>query len=290
MDERFATVGPFFKINDPEYLKRYIDVFFPNCPPLLIKVAEHALASLIYHYNYLCIKLAPNSILRDTVLFTQPEFQISLKEFVITSVLTNSLDPNIPLATGIPPYVLIMKQNRALLEQNEKLSLELGEVTEKVVQGVNQILEERALQTNSVTPQSMETMLNGLVERILPGLHDFNMQRPDQQNVEVAPEILQNVQEIDGRRYQAFDWGQLNFQPIPVGYSVPNGVVRNMWLHWMCENTVTIDENEYRVRPLRRISKLKPRNISELIQISRDFSALKNLSNAISGTSCQATH
>ena len=82
-----------------------------------------------------------------------------------------------------------MKQNRALLEQNEKLSLELGEVTEKVVQGVNQILEERALQTNSVTPQSMETMLNGLVERILPGLHDFNMQRPDQQNVEVAPEI-----------------------------------------------------------------------------------------------------
>ena len=102
MDERFATVGPFFKINDPEYLTRCIDVFFPNCPPLLIKVAEHALASLIYHYNYLCLILAPNSILRDTVLFTQPEFQISLKEFVITSVLTNSLDPNIPLATGIP--------------------------------------------------------------------------------------------------------------------------------------------------------------------------------------------
>ena len=47
-----------------------------------------------------------------------------------------------------------------------------------------------------------------------------------------------------------------------------------MWLHWMCENTVTIDENVYRVR---RISKLKPKNISELIQISRDFSALKNL-------------
>ncbi len=27
---------------------------------------------------------------------------------------------------------------------------------------------------------------------------------------------------------------------LPVGYSVPNGVVRNMWLNWICENTVTI--------------------------------------------------
>ena len=116
-------------------------------------------------------------------------------------------------------------------------------------------------------------------ERILPGLHDYNMlqQRPDQNQIEEPERGAETVQEMDGRRYQAFDWGQLNFQPVPIGYSVPNGVVRNMWLHWMCENSVTIDGNVNLVRPLRRISKLKPRNISALIQISREISALKNL-------------
>ena len=61
MDERFATVGPFFKTADPVLLNRCIDVFFPNCPPLLKKVAEHALASLIYHYDYLCLKFSARS-------------------------------------------------------------------------------------------------------------------------------------------------------------------------------------------------------------------------------------
>lgn len=285
MDERFATVGPFFKTDDPEYpaddpeyLNRCIDIFFPNCPPLLKKVAEHALASLIYHYDYLCSKLAPNSILRDTVLFTQPDYQTSLKKFVKTDILTDSTDPSIPQATGIPPYILLMKQVRALLEQNKMLRLELREVTNNVVQGVGQIIEERALQTNSVTPLSMENMMNDLVARIgsLRGFNDLNVQG-NQQHIEEEPPEFEPVQVMDGRRYQAFDWGQLNFQSIPIGYSVPNGVVRNMWLHWMCENTVTINAIDYRVRPLRRISKLKPRNIQELIVISRDLSALKNL-------------
>jgi hypothetical protein len=171
-----------------------------------------------------------------------------------------------------------MNQNRALLEQNKRLCLELREVTKNVLQGVGQIIEQRSLQTNSVTPHSMENMLNDLVARIgnLPGFEYLNVQRANQQHIEEQP-VLENVQEIDGKRYQAFDWGQLNFQPIPIGYSVPNGVVRNMWLHWMCENTVTINENNYLIRPLRRISKLIPRNIQELIVISRDLSTLKNL-------------
>lgn len=282
MDERFAIVGPFFKsqdAQDAQYLISCIKDFFPNCPPLLRKVAEFCLASLVYHFDYLNVSLAHNSPIRSTILFTQPIYMQKLKDWVYTSTLNNESysDGDVPQATGIPPYILILKQNKTLELKLQQVDDRIQGVTNDVVEGVTQVLENRALQSNVVTPHGIQAIMESFVERILNNAsHQPHNPLPQEMGNDAAENIPRQTTS-EGQSFCAYDWGQLNFQPFPQGFSVPKGVVRTMWVHWMCENTSSIDGQDYAVRPLRRILHLKPRGNKQLIEIGKDLSALRNL-------------
>ena len=76
MDERFATVGPFFRNEENEILDRDIlntgrtliphnvRFIFPNLPDSLYQVGKFALASLVYHFNFLNESLDKDSPIR----------------------------------------------------------------------------------------------------------------------------------------------------------------------------------------------------------------------------------
>lgn len=281
MDERFAIVGPFFKsqdAQDAQYLISCINDFFPNCPPLLRKVAEFCLASLVYHFNFLNVSLAINSPIRSTILFTQPIYLQKLRDWVYTSTLNNEsyIDNDVPQPTGIPPYILILKQNKTLELKLNQVDDRIQGVTNDVVEGVTQVLENRALQSNVVTPHGVQAIMESFLDRILDSHQSRRSLTPPRQEMLAAVDIPRQTEE-GGQSYRAYDWGQLNFQPFPQGFSIAKGVVRTMWVHWMCENTSSIDGHEYPVRPLRKIVNLKPRGNKQLIDIGKDLSALRNL-------------
>jgi len=84
---------------------RCVRLIFPSITQSLCNIAEHVLASLVYHADFLRETLPNGHPVLQSVLFTDREIFESLEPFVRCSLTDDVLLP----PTGIPPHVSLLR-------------------------------------------------------------------------------------------------------------------------------------------------------------------------------------
>jgi hypothetical protein len=102
--------NPNFSILPPHFpsacsmVDEALRICFPGYPASLKFILEHALASIIYHYDFLKTYLEPNHIVFQCVLFTNKTILVNLKE----SIVCGLPDESSLQASGVPPSIMVL--------------------------------------------------------------------------------------------------------------------------------------------------------------------------------------
>ena len=227
----FAILPPFFPERDEE-VRNLIANCFPVLPNELRRVVEFCIASVVYHSTWLQEHLPERHRLRFTRLFTTA----GLLERLRSKVKCKLWEPGDPIrATGITNNTATQLELRAVLSRFKLISQQLEEVPPQVVDGVANVLEEKAVNAGQVTTHGLKDMLQkcltdaGLtraVEQLNNPGHP--VARPSDGGL-ASPEngsaIQQQQLHRDSSRhgFTPYAWGG-RFHLAPEGYQLPTGV------------------------------------------------------------------
>lgn len=145
----FAILPPFFETFS-EKVKEAVVLCFPTVSERFFQVAEFALASLIYHSEWIRKNFNQKHPIFQTSLFTSKIIP-DLRNFVNCRIATAA---DIIQPTGIPSHVIILKEIQEMNKKVEKLELMGPHVIESVM---NQI-DDRACSLNQISPMQIETL------------------------------------------------------------------------------------------------------------------------------------
>ena len=109
----FATLPPMFR-EESNIICSAISTLFPGIPINLSRIAEYALASVVYHSDFLYQYLPKKHLIFQTNLFRNNELLNSLKQLV---VCRNQLPNDKITATGIPPHIALLGQMHHISNQ-----------------------------------------------------------------------------------------------------------------------------------------------------------------------------
>ncbi|OWZ00907.1 hypothetical protein PHMEG_00027803 [Phytophthora megakarya] len=104
LQPEFAILPPHFTTSDEE-VQRAKEIYFPGLPQIVGFVAKFALASLIYHIDFLRQKLSNDHPLFQSPLFTDAELIPQLRSRVQCDSNNGEMQP-----TGVPPHVKILSE------------------------------------------------------------------------------------------------------------------------------------------------------------------------------------
>ncbi|OWZ07673.1 hypothetical protein PHMEG_00019908 [Phytophthora megakarya] len=205
LQPEFAILPPRFTTSDEE-AQRAKEICLPGLPQIAGFVAEFALASLIYHIDFLRQKLSSDHPLFQSPLFADAELIPQLRSRVQCDSNNDEMQP-----TGVPPHVKILSELQSVRsEVKEAVQLrkeDMKQLTEaqnvmydRLISGVTTIIEERAIQTDVPTDAVEETV---------------TAQYPV---------------------YPIYNWGgAMHF--FPEGVKLPIGTPEQAWIHWCCGNS-----------------------------------------------------
>lgn len=214
----FATLPPFFQTRD-ENVQNAILVCFPRIPSSLTRIAEFCLASVVYHKDYLRSNMPENHRLFQSHLFRNPDLLNSLSRNV---ACRPSLPEDSISATGVPPHINLLKNMMALSQGVKEIVPALNNIPTKIIDGVINVLEERAIGAGTVTFTGLQQMIqqcfNEAGVTALVNLHNTIAPAP----VTTQPNPLHM-------------WGgRLN--TIPETFTLPTGTLLLAWQYWCCGN------------------------------------------------------
>jgi len=153
----FGLVVPFFK--NSQMAQEAVIEIFPNIQPNLLLIAEHALASLVYHSDFLQDVLPDGHPSLQSILFRNSNLLNNLKQNVEVSLKKN--------ATGIPPHISILSQIKDFSAEVKQILPALVDSVQKTVDGITNILEERAIGAGTVTKDGLEKMIRSTMESVM---------------------------------------------------------------------------------------------------------------------------
>lgn len=214
----FALLPPLFSVYDRE-VNTAIDIAFPGIPSHLRRTAEFALASLIYHRNFLVRTMPHNhpifcsALFRDQTLIQSLETRILCRRF-------QTGDPVVP--TGIPPHVIQLCDIRDLAIKLADLPSIIETVAPTTVSAVMSLLEERAIQAAAVTPAALSRMM----------ADQFDQVRELIQSLRYDPN-MPNTQSTssDNQPSSVYLWGG-KLHLLPENFGLPNGGTHVIWSWW----------------------------------------------------------
>ncbi|DBA01295.1 TPA: LOW QUALITY PROTEIN: hypothetical protein N0F65_001800, partial [Lagenidium giganteum] len=100
---KFAILPPHFQRKDRQ-VDEYVELVFGNLPTELRFIAEHALASLVFHSHFIKARVHRNYRIFSSPLFQDPSILVELRGMV--SCTPASENPIMP--TGLPPHITIL--------------------------------------------------------------------------------------------------------------------------------------------------------------------------------------
>jgi hypothetical protein len=155
----FAYLPPRFKSRPPE-VDNVLRQCFPRAPPTMMGILEYCIASIVYHSSFLRKHLSSNHPLFNTPLFRDTTQFTTLQGAVVCEIGdgTQELRP-----TGIPPYV-------EGLVKIERVAALVQKVCPEVIQGVNAVLEQRAIDAGSITRTTLADILGGMFQKEMESL------------------------------------------------------------------------------------------------------------------------
>ena len=225
---QFAILPPFF--SDRSDIDDAIKMCFPFLPPNLGRVAEFALASLVYHRDFLRATLPDRHPLFSSTLFRTS----GLLESLAPKVACRLARPTDPLtATGVTPQAIVLRR----LESIEIFCEELRQSVERQPSNIRVILEDvlerRAVHAAAVTPQSLHTVLMEVLERsgILRTMERLNS---GEHLGAAAAAAAGPAAALAPPRFPVYTWGgRLNM--LPETFEFPPGAgPQQAWLYYMC--------------------------------------------------------
>jgi hypothetical protein len=213
----FAIVGPYFV--QSANVSQYIEAIFNNIPATLFEVAENVLASLVYHSNFLITTIPQDHPALQSILFRDFTLLDTLKPLVKCGVLGDN--GNHKVATGIPPHTSLLKEMKIVCEEIKQVLPAIDTITERTVNGINKLLEDKAIGAGSVTREGLKEILRDEFSKYMAA--DI-WQRKNEVN---ATEVSQQTQQL-----QLFTWGG-RINRLPEDYNLPSGTVQSAFLIWM---------------------------------------------------------
>ena len=242
----FSILPPFIEQPIPNMIE-IITACFPNIPPNCYKFAEFCLASVAYHEQFL-----RDTLSSDHTLFNSPFFTMGWINIVKPSVVCRVPNPDdVMQATGVPPHVI-------LLNEMNHVSENLSQVSDRVVQGVIEVLEERAIGAGTVTRDGLHDMIGECLSEF--GLTTLVAELRSQRVDNGLVTNNENSQQLndESRQRQMFMWGG-RFRHIPEDFSFPKTGIYYAWQQWLLGNR----EKQYPPLRILRSSDMKDRNMQK---------------------------
>jgi hypothetical protein len=209
---RFAVLPPFF-LNPPEAVNEAMLLAFPsiigdgtlaNNSANLKTIAAFALASLVFHSDFLKRTLPPFHPILHTPLFQHPTLIETLKPSVVCRNY-NIDDPIVP--TGLPSYVI-------LLDETHRLRSEISQMPSVVMEQLRQ--EQRGSESSS------SIQLSERIDSLRERLDHIIAQN-------TAPSSSLDAAETPASRL--YLWGG-RFHPVPEDFVLPNVSLTSILQSW----------------------------------------------------------
>jgi hypothetical protein len=224
---KFAVLPPHFEEADEE-VESAIEVVFPHLPDGLVFIAEHCLASLVFHSSYLKEHLDPGHIIFKTPLFVERE---RLESFQAKVKFGYDGDSSRITASGIPPHVSFLHKIKLLQVKADGTVEAISQTSDKMVERVVQELELQALGAGTVT-------YHGLHEAINKSIRESGIDQilEEVRNI-TKPKSTEENREKKTSGPQLYVYGG-RFHKVPPDFDLPECSVLGMWLLWSCGDTV----------------------------------------------------
>jgi hypothetical protein len=188
-----------------------IDVCFAHRPLNLIPILKYALASVVYHSDYLIRELPESHIIFQHALFRTPGLLTQLKDLVFSG-LHQEWDEIQP--SGVPPDIFILNN------------------ISQVPAEVDRLLEQRTLIGNTVTPDYIRSLLDEQYNRFRQLNTSSNNQEHQQNLIRNENQNPENLVVADATgRHQLYNWGG-KFRLLPENYTIPNVDLAIIWSQW----------------------------------------------------------
>lgn len=166
-ESAFATLPPFFIIRTPE-VAATIDLCFPQAPKPIAEILEFALASVVYHSDFLHRTLPDRHPLFATALFRQEQLIPSLRHLIECRIPQQG---DRIRATGLSPMTTVLQQISVVEKRMEILADVVKQISPEVSAAVVKVLEERSIQANMVTHTGLQQALQAKFEEFFNRLH-----------------------------------------------------------------------------------------------------------------------
>ena len=230
----FALLPPHFR-EQSDHVTKAVKATFPGLPGELTYVAEHCLASLVYHAGYIRETFPANHPVLSNQLFTTERMIEKLKPNVLVGCGDDAKDTLKP--SGMPPHVEMLRSMKVLHQQVEtsiiKLSEQLEVSAKTIVKDITSLLEERAVGFGTVT-------YNGLNERLQEAFRAAGIEELvnafKQQKFNVTSEASRRPSyKVVGSDSILHCWGG-RFRRVPTDFVFPKCHVSRIWSLWWLGN------------------------------------------------------
>lgn len=195
----FAILPPFFKCSVTDEISEAIKVAFPNLPLSCNRVGEFALASLVFHRNWLHSTLPASLTLHPIFSSRVLDKLASLVECRLWKA-GDSISP-----TGVPPHISIITAFENLKTQVAAQADTIQSLVLRIGDEFICILDQREIHTNTVTVADVNSIMTSAIEKLqIPLL----VQRLDQFISEGGAAVpATNSPAVTSKMYTVHTWG-----------------------------------------------------------------------------------
>ena len=156
----FAILPPNFTNASP-LIGESIELMFPQAPLRLRYILEFALASLVFHYDYLKSVLPSDHAMLNTPLFLNSRLIDELRPLVSCGV-NNSNSKIHP--SGIPPHVAILSKLTAIIDQVQSTLNALGLAKDEIIRTILGHAQHAHVDGSSITYDGIESILTSCLQ------------------------------------------------------------------------------------------------------------------------------
>jgi hypothetical protein len=209
----FSVLPPFFENEYDADVGAGIQLAFPGYPRNMMRVLQFCLASLVYHQDFL---LDPENVSPKHRLHSTPLF---LNRALLSSLKSKVACRNYELGDAIRPSGITV--NAKIVSDLRELKETVAGLDKKIINGVGQVIEDKAVAANTVTYDGLQEVLKQFAAKYF---HNGTGRE------EAAPPMTTEKQ-----AYSLFSWGG-SLRRVPKEFEVPQCTVQQAWVLFLCGN------------------------------------------------------
>lgn len=228
--EEFGILPPFF--DDDFDITSALRTCFPTLPATLDRIATFALASVIYHSEWLRSTLPSAHPLFGTAPFVDTAMADVLKSHIQCRI--GKIDDPIR-ATGVPAHTMILNKLGDMIEEVKAIGPALKAVQPDIIKAVSSTVKntiiEHAIQTRAISEEGLNDAMTRVLERTgimrvvanLEVLHDRH--QPETTTIQAPGTVASTT--------NTYCWGG-RISRVPENFRFPKGGVYISWQHYCC--------------------------------------------------------